>query len=75
MDRAIQIDGVIQDLLETASGVGGDGGSVVAADVGIDLFHFQRLQGLCNDSPVCWPGKFLLYIFSKIVILGVRFDV
>ena len=75
MDRTIQVGGVIEDLSEAASGVGGDGGGVVTADMGINLFQFQRLQGLCNDSPVCWPGKFLLYIFSKIVILGVRFDV
>ena len=44
VDRAIQVGGVIENLSEAASGVGGDGGRVIAADVGINLLHFQRFQ-------------------------------
>ena len=48
MDGTVQVGGVIEDLLEAASGVGGDGGGVVTADVGVDLFQLQRRQALCD---------------------------
>jgi hypothetical protein len=67
MDGTVQVGSVIEDISEAASGVGGDGGGVVTADMGVNLFQFQRLQGLCNDSPVCWPGNFCCKFSNKLI--------
>lgn len=72
VDRAVQIGGVIQDFSEAAGDVDGDGGGVVTADMGINLFHCQRFQGGgyqfggVSPAPVVPVG---LETFQKITVL------
>ena len=72
MDGAVEVGGVIEDLSEAASGVGGDGGGVVTADMGVNLFQFQRLQGLCNELLGVSPATVIpvgLQAFQKVAVL------
>ena len=38
---AVGVEGVVQDFAEAATRMGGDGGSVAAADVDVDFFTFR----------------------------------
>ena len=67
VDGAVQVGGVIEDFLKATAYVGGYGGGIVTADVGIDLFHFQRLQGLAMIPRSVGRGSFYCILSQKLL--------
>ena len=66
VDGAVQVGGVIEDISEAASGVSGDGGGVVTADMGVNLLQFQCLQGLCTELLGVSPATVLRMCLQRL---------
>lgn len=72
VDGAVQVGGLVVELSEATAYVSSDGGGVIAADVGIDLFHFQRFQGSADQLGGVSPAPMLpvgLQTFQQVAVL------